>query len=215
MNGFAGSLVRADPSGSGYSRFEALHIRFDFRHADQAGVEKVIDDVDHFGPGSLGFSGQGLAGLIRQRYGARAGVLSITALVLANVGTTTAEFAGIAAGCQIFGISPYASVPLAALLVSTLVLRGGFRGIERVLLLLSAVFVAYIAAGFLAGPDWGAAARGLVVPTLPQSRDIEAVCLLGEVPYYLQGAPWPYPKASISVLEVLGAEPEVREAGWP
>ena len=116
-------------------------------------------------------TGQGLAGLIRQRYGARAGVLSITALVLANVGTTTAEFAGIAAGFQIFHVSRYVSVPIAAVLVSVLVLRGGFRGVERVLLALSAVFIAYIAAGILAKPDWGAALAGTVVPALPSGRD--------------------------------------------
>jgi Mn2+/Fe2+ NRAMP family transporter len=121
-------------------------------------------------------TGQGLAGLIRQRYGARAGVLSISALFLANVGTTTAEFAGIAAGGEIFGVPKIVSVPVAALLVSGLVLRGGFRGIERVLLALSAVFVAYIGAGILAHPDWGAAARGLVVPTLPTSRDAIVIC---------------------------------------
>lgn len=116
-------------------------------------------------------TGQGLAGLIRQRYGARAGVLSMAALLLANVGTTTAEFAGIAAGFQIFGVNRYISVPIAALVVSTLVLRGGFRGVERVLLALSAVFVAYIAAGVLAKPDWGAALRGAVVPSMPSGRD--------------------------------------------
>ncbi|HEY4990493.1 MAG TPA: divalent metal cation transporter [Nakamurella sp.] len=121
-------------------------------------------------------TGQGLAGLIRQRYGARAGVLSITALFVANVGTTTAEFAGIAAGGQIFGIPRVISVPVAAVLVSLLVLRGGFRRVERVLLALSAVFIAYVGAGLLAGPDWGAALHGLVVPTLPTSRDAILIC---------------------------------------
>jgi len=121
-------------------------------------------------------TGQGLAGLIRQRYGARAGVLSITALFVANVGTTTAEFAGIAAGGQIFGIPRVISVPVAAVLVSLLVLRGGFRRVERVLLALSAVFIAYVGAGLLAGPDWGAALHGLVVPTLPTSSDAILIC---------------------------------------
>jgi NRAMP (natural resistance-associated macrophage protein)-like metal ion transporter len=121
-------------------------------------------------------TGQGLAGLIRQRYGARAGVLSIAALFLANVGTTTAEFAGIAAGCAIFGIPIYLAVPGAALLVSALVLRGGFKGIERVLLILSAVFIAYVGAGILAHPDWGAAARGMVVPSLPTTPDAITIC---------------------------------------
>jgi Mn2+/Fe2+ NRAMP family transporter len=121
-------------------------------------------------------TGQGLAGLIRQRYGAGAGVLSITALFVANVGTTTAEFAGIAAGGQIFGIPRVISVPVAAVLVSVLVLRGGFRRVERILLALSAVFIAYVGAGVLAGPDWGAALHGLVVPTLPTSSDAILIC---------------------------------------
>jgi Mn2+/Fe2+ NRAMP family transporter len=63
------------------------------------------------------------------------------------------------------------SVPLAAVLVSALVLKGGFHRIERVLLVLATAFAAYIVAGFLAGPVWGAAARGLVVPALPLDRD--------------------------------------------
>jgi Mn2+/Fe2+ NRAMP family transporter len=116
-------------------------------------------------------TGQGLAGLIRQKYGARAATLAILALLIANIGTTAAEFAGIAAGFELFGVSRYLSVPLAALLVSGLVLRGGFRGVERILLALSAVFLCYIAAGFLAHPDWAAAGRGLITPTIPATKE--------------------------------------------
>jgi Mn2+/Fe2+ NRAMP family transporter len=132
-------------------------------------------------------TGQGLAGLIRQRYGARAGMVSISALVLANIGTTTAEFAGIAAGAEIFGIPRWISVPTGAILVSVLVLRGGFRGVERVLLALSAIFLAYIAAGLLAGPDWGAAFQGLVTPTLPPTKD---ALLLATATLGTTLAPW-------------------------
>ena len=132
-------------------------------------------------------TGQGLAGLIRQRYGARAGILSITALVLANMGTTTAEFAGIAAGAEIFGIPRWLSVPTGAVLVSVLVLRGGFRGVERVLLALSAIFLAYIGAGLLSGPDWGAALQGLVIPTLPPTKD---ALLLATATLGTTLAPW-------------------------
>lgn len=115
-------------------------------------------------------TGQGLAGLIRQRYGVRLATLGLGALVIANVGTTCAEFAGIAAGGELFGVSRYVSVPLAAVGVSLLVLRRGFRGIEHILLALSSVFLCYVLAGVLAGPDWGDAARGLVVPSLPADR---------------------------------------------
>ena len=114
---------------------------------------------------------QGLIGLIRQKYGARSGVLSAVTLIIANVGTMTAEFAGIAAGAQLFGVSKYISVPLAALLVTGLVMRGSFGGVEKVFFLLSAVFLAYIIAGFMSHPDWGKAAAGLVVPTMPLTHD--------------------------------------------
>src|SRR5450759_3707961 len=116
-------------------------------------------------------TGQGLAGLIRQKFGARSAVVAILALLFANIGTTAAEFAGIAAGFELFGIPRQVAVPVTALLVSVLVLRGGFKGIERVLLGLSAIFICYVAAGVLAHPDWGAAFKGLVVPTMPLTRD--------------------------------------------
>lgn len=120
-------------------------------------------------------TGQGLIGLVRQRYGVRLGGAVLAALVVANVGTTCAEFAGIAAGFELFGIGRYFSVPVAALIVSVLVLRGSFHRIERLLLLLSTVFLVYIASGVLAQPDWGAAVHGLVVPTMPATGDAIAI----------------------------------------
>jgi len=116
-------------------------------------------------------TGQGLIGLIRQRYGVKLAGVAIGVLVVANVGTTCAEFAGVAAGFELFGISRYLSVPAAALVVSVLVLRGSFKRVEHVLILVATVFVTYIAAGILAHPDWAAAAKGLVVPSIPLTRD--------------------------------------------
>jgi NRAMP (natural resistance-associated macrophage protein)-like metal ion transporter len=103
-------------------------------------------------------TGRGLAGLIRDRYGHRAAVSAAAVLLVANVGTTCAEFAGIAAASELAGVSRYASVPLAAILVSTLVVRGGFKRVEHVLLLLATVFITYFASGVLAHPHWGARA---------------------------------------------------------
>ena len=114
---------------------------------------------------------QGLIGLVRQKYGARSGVFSASSLILANIGTMTAEFAGIAAAGQLFGLSRYVSVPIAALLVTFLVLRGSFGRVEKVFFLLSAVFLAYVLAGFLAHPDWGKAFHGMVVPSMPFTKD--------------------------------------------
>ncbi|MDA4108571.1 cation transporter [Mycobacterium holsaticum DSM 44478] len=120
-------------------------------------------------------TGQGLIGLVRQRYGVRVGGAVLTALVVANIGTTCAEFAGIAAGSELFGISRYASVPAAAVIVSVLVLRGSFHRVEHFLLAVSAVFLAYIASGVLARPDWGAAARGMLVPSMPTDAATVAI----------------------------------------
>jgi Mn2+/Fe2+ NRAMP family transporter len=115
-------------------------------------------------------TGQGLAGLIRERYGVRLAGLAISALLLANIGTTCAEFAGVAASSELAGISRYLSVPIAAIGVTLLVMRGSFHRVEHILLALGAIFATYLISGFLAGPDWGAAARGVVVPSMPFNR---------------------------------------------
>jgi Mn2+/Fe2+ NRAMP family transporter len=127
-------------------------------------------------------TGKGLLTLVRERFGPRAAGLVLCALVIANTGTLSAEFAGVAAGMELLGgMSRYLSVPLAAFGVSLLVLRGSFRHVEHVLLALSAVFVAYVVSGVLAHPDWGAAAKGLVVPNLPFNREavLVAVATIG------------------------------------
>jgi Mn2+/Fe2+ NRAMP family transporter len=127
-------------------------------------------------------TGKGLLTLVRERYGQRAAHLVVGALLIANTGTLCAEFAGVAAGMELLGgMSRYLSVPLAALGLSALVLRENFRHVEHFLLALSSVFVAYIVSGILAHPDWGAAAKGLVVPGLPLNREavLVAVATLG------------------------------------
>jgi Mn2+/Fe2+ NRAMP family transporter len=127
-------------------------------------------------------TGRGLVALIREHSGGQAAGIAITALLIANLGTLCAEFAGVAAGADLLtGVSRYISVPVAAVAISLLVLRGSFHRVEHVLLALSAVFVTYIAAGFLAHPDLAATARGLAVPEIPLSRDavLTAVATLG------------------------------------
>jgi NRAMP (natural resistance-associated macrophage protein)-like metal ion transporter len=127
-------------------------------------------------------TGKGLMCLVRERYGRRATQGALAALLIANVGTICAEFAGVAAGMQVLGgTSRYVTVPLAAAAVSVLVLRASFHRVEHVLLALTAIFTAYIVSGFLAHPDWGATARGLVVPDLPLTRKgvLETVATVG------------------------------------
>jgi NRAMP (natural resistance-associated macrophage protein)-like metal ion transporter len=127
-------------------------------------------------------TGKGLLALVRERLGPRGATVALVALVVANLGTLAAEFAGVAAGFELLGgVSRYVSVPLAAVGVSLLVLRGSFHRVEHVLLALTGVFVAYVLSGFLAHPDWGATAKGLVVPGMPLTRDavLVAVATLG------------------------------------
>jgi NRAMP (natural resistance-associated macrophage protein)-like metal ion transporter len=116
-------------------------------------------------------TGKGLMRLVRERYGVGWTRVALTALVVANVGTICAEFAGVAAGMQVLtGTSRYLTVPFAALAVSVLVLKGSFRRVEHVLLALSTIFVTYVVSGLLAHPDWGATAHGLVAGGLPLTR---------------------------------------------
>lgn len=121
-------------------------------------------------------TGKVLLTLVREHYGQRAAWVVVAALIIANTGTLCAEFAGVAAGMQLLvGMSRHLSVPLAAIGVSALVLRENFRHVEHALLALSSVFVTYVIAGFLAHPDWGATATGLVVPSMPLTRDAALV----------------------------------------
>ncbi len=117
-------------------------------------------------------TGHGLTALVRQRFGARAAHVAVGALVLANLGTMCAELAGIAAGGALLGgVPPLVSVPVAVAAVAALLIGGNFHRVEHVLLALSAVFGTYLVSGWLAHPDWGAAATGLVVPHLQWERE--------------------------------------------
>jgi len=109
-------------------------------------------------------TGKGLAALIRERFGVRPTLFAMACLLASNVATSIAEFAGIAAALELFGVSKYISVPLAAVFVWMLVVRGSHQRIERLLLALSAVFITYVAAAFLAKPDWGAVLKATIIP---------------------------------------------------
>ena len=109
-------------------------------------------------------TGKGFASLIRERFGVRKSALAMGALLVANTAVTISEFAGIASGLALFGVPATVSVPLVGLAIWLLTMSGSFQRIEKVLLMVSCVFVTYIVAAFLAGPDWGEVAAATVSP---------------------------------------------------
>jgi NRAMP (natural resistance-associated macrophage protein)-like metal ion transporter len=111
-------------------------------------------------------TGKGLADLIREEFGFRVTFLLMLVLTLTNLTNVMGEFAGVASSMEIFGVSKYLSVPLVAVFVWLLVVRGTYKSVEKVFLLACSFYVCYIFSGILAKPDWLHAARSTVIPTL-------------------------------------------------
>ena len=114
-------------------------------------------------------TGKGTADLIRERFGVRVTAFAMLCLLLANVGTTIAQFAGVAAGTELLGVSRYLTVPFAALMVGFLVLRGSYDNVEKVLLVLCLAALSYVVTAIMVRPPWGEVLRHAVTPTF--SRD--------------------------------------------
>lgn len=112
-------------------------------------------------------TGKGLADLIREEYGLRVTFYLMCGLLLVNACNTVAEFAGVAASAEIFGVPKFASVPIAAAVVWLLIVRGTYKSVEKVFLVASTFYGAYIVSGVLAKPDWGAVAVAAAVPQIP------------------------------------------------
>jgi len=109
-------------------------------------------------------TGKGTADLIRERFGVKITAFAMLALLVANLGTTVAQIAGIAASAELFGISRYIAAPLAAILVSVSVLKGSYKVIEKFLLVLSLSALSYVATVFMINPPWGEVLRSTVTP---------------------------------------------------
>lgn len=109
-------------------------------------------------------TGKGLASLIREQFGVRLTALAMIAVLIESGAATLSEFAGIAAGMELFGVSKYIAVPIAGVVVWLLVMGGSYKRVEKVFLAISCVFVTYVIAAFLAQPDWGEVGTSLVIP---------------------------------------------------
>ncbi|GAB4204231.1 MAG: Nramp family divalent metal transporter [Roseiflexaceae bacterium] len=99
-------------------------------------------------------TGKGFSDLVRENFPLRATALILLTLFIANVGIIVSEFVGIAAAAELFGVSRYIAVPVAGVLVWLLITRGSYGRVEKIFMALSCGFFAYVAAAFLARPDW-------------------------------------------------------------
>lgn len=111
-------------------------------------------------------TGKGLSDLIREHFGVKVTFYLLMALIFTNLGNTIAEFAGIAASLEIFDVSKYLTVPLGAVFVWILVLKGNYKSVEKVFLGACVFYVTYIISGLLAKPDWNAVKTGILSPEL-------------------------------------------------
>lgn len=119
-------------------------------------------------------TGKGLSDLIREEYGLRLTFIMMVALVATNFANVMGEFAGVAGSMELFFVPKYISVPIASLLVWLLVVKGNYKSVEKIFLLASFFYIAYIIAGVLSRPNWTAAIVGTVKPPTEQalkSRD--------------------------------------------
>ena len=111
-------------------------------------------------------TGKGLADLIREEFGFRSTFFVMVVGFFVDLGNVVAEFAGVAAAMEIFGVSKYIAVPIAAILVWSLVIRGTYRQVEVIFLVACAFYATYVISAVMAKPDWILAAKGVVIPNL-------------------------------------------------
>lgn len=116
-------------------------------------------------------TGKGTADLIREKFGVKITLFAMVGLLIANLGTTCAQFAGIVAGAELLGVSRYIIVPITAAVIMVLVLRGSYKRVETVLLILCLSALSYVISAFILKPDWIAIAKSAVIPTFEMNSD--------------------------------------------
>ena len=109
-------------------------------------------------------TGKGLSDLIREEFGFRITFFMMAAVLFINFGNILGEFAGIAGSLELFGLSRYITVPACAVIVWLIVVKGQYKGVEKIFLVASFIYITYVAAGILASPEWVKAAIATVKP---------------------------------------------------
>ena len=115
-------------------------------------------------------TGKGLADLIREEFGVRVTFYAMIVLIFSNLFNTISEFAGIAASAELFGISKYLLVPICALLVWWLIVKGTYKSVEKVFLAACVFYLAYVFSGFLSKPNWNEVVNSSIRPVFQYNK---------------------------------------------
>lgn len=143
-------------------------------------------------------TGKGLATLIRENAGVKVTFFIFMGLLIADIGNTTTEFAGVAGSLEIFGVSKYISVPLVGLIVWILVVKGNYTFAEKIFLIFSASLLVYIISAVMGHPDWKAIGKSIVKPEMSMNTN-SMTMVLGIVGTTI--APWMQFYMQSSVIE--------------
>ncbi len=143
-------------------------------------------------------TGKGLADLIRENFGVRTTFYIFTFLLIADIGNTATEFAGVAGSLMVFNVDKNISVPLAAIAVWILVVKGDYKISEKVFLLFSVFLLSYIVSAVLAKPDWGEIGEAMLKPSV-QMDNAYLITMLGLIGTTV--APWMQFYMQSSVIE--------------
>ncbi len=143
-------------------------------------------------------TGKGLSDLIREKFGAKITFYLMIGVFLTNMGNVLSEFAGIAAGMQIFGVNKFISVPISALLVWWMVVKGTYKSVEKAFLVACVFYISYVVTGIIVKPDWGNVFEQFLHPQLSFNAS-EMTMLIGLVGTTI--APWMQFYLQASIVE--------------
>jgi Mn2+/Fe2+ NRAMP family transporter len=116
-------------------------------------------------------TGKGFGDLVRELFGVKVTLAVMALFVFANLTVTIAEFAGIAASMELFGVNKYISVPISAFIVWFAVVKGNFKQVERFLIAISLVYITYVISGVMSNPPWEEVAKQIALPHLRLDKD--------------------------------------------
>lgn len=116
-------------------------------------------------------TGKGFGDLVREQFGVKVTLAVMTLFVFANLTVTIAEFAGIAASMELFGITKYVSVPVSAFIVWLVVVKGNFKQVERFLIAISLIYLTYVISGVMSNPPWKEVLRQIAVPHIRMDKE--------------------------------------------